>query len=196
MIKDLANAEHAEKYWISLGLHPWYLTTDNVDAQLAVLENHINDRNVKLLGECGFDRLRGPDLSVQRAVFQRQAELAVEHRKPMIIHCVRAFDELQAYGKRFADRVPMVIHGFNKSPQLANQLIRQGFFLSFGVAILDETSNAAKTLRQIEQPFFLETDDHHTTIETIYEQAAFLRHMTVHELKDVIFAGWKEIALI
>ncbi|SEK69641.1 TatD DNase family protein [Parapedobacter koreensis] len=182
--------------WISLGLHPWYLTAGNIASQLAFLEAHIGDENVRLIGECGFDRLRGPAMPVQRAAFERQVDLALAHRKPLIIHCVRAFDELQPVGKRYAHKIPMIVHGFNKSSELGEQLIRQGFFLSFGAAILDEASGAAKTLRQVNQPFFLETDDSGQGIEAIYEQAAFLRKVTVDELKDAIFAAWQQIQLI
>ncbi|SKB57355.1 TatD DNase family protein [Parapedobacter luteus] len=181
--------------WISIGLHPWYLTEENLEPQMDVLADRISDTRVKLVGECGFDRLRGPAMPIQQAAFERQAVLAVRHNKPMIIHCVRAFDELQSYGKRYAAKVPMIVHGFNKSPALAGQLLRQGFYLSFGAAIMEETSNAAKTIRQIAPPFFLETDDSGVNIQAIYEQAAFLRKMALDDLKDIIFASWKKIQL-
>lgn len=182
--------------WVSLGLHPWYFTAENVNAQLAVLESKAGHSRVKLIGECGFDRLRGPDMRLQHRAFRSQIDLALTYGKPLIIHCVKAFDELLPYGGEYASRLPMIVHGFNKSPQLARQLIRHGFFLSFGSAIGRERSNASHALQQIDAPFFLETDDSQADIRAIYERAAFLRNVTVDEMKDAIFASWKKIRLI
>lgn len=182
--------------WSSIGLHPWYLTAENKDAQLEAVERHAGTGAVKLIGECGFDRLRGPTMAVQHSAFRQQAELAVACAKPLIIHCVRAFDELLPYGRKYASQVPMIIHGFHKSPELARQLQRHGFLLSFGAAIMQEDSNAAVALQQTGPPFFLETDDNPTSIQRIYERAAFLRNITVDELKAIIFAGWKTLQLI
>jgi len=182
--------------WLSLGLHPWFLTEENKDAQLQVLTQYVGCDGVKLIGECGFDRLRGPAMPVQRDAFNKQVELAVAHGKPLIIHCVRAFDELQSFGKRYAHQIPMIVHGFAKSPEQAKQLTDRGFYLSFGSAILKETGSAAKTLQQLDTPFFLETDDGDVSIQTLYEHAAFLRKVTPEALKDFIFANWKTIRLL
>lgn len=181
---------------LSMGLHPWFLTEANKDMQFRLLAQHADDDVVKLIGECGFDRLRGPAMPLQRAVFEQQVQLALTCGKPVLIHCVRAFDELASFGKRYTHSIPMVIHGFNKSPEQAKQLTNQGFFLSFGAAILNEASGAAATLRKIDCPFFLETDDAIVDIRTVYEQAAFLRNVTQEVLKDTIFASWKTIQLI
>src|SRR5690606_24395723 len=136
------------------------------------------------IGECGFDRLRGPAMPLQREVFSRQVALAITLGKPLIIHCVRAFDELQSFGKRYAHQIPMIVHGFTKSPQLAKQLTDRGFYLSFGSAILNDVGGAARTLQQLDAPFFLETDDSTTPIQAIYERAAFLRKVTPEAMKD------------
>ena len=182
--------------WLSVGLHPWFLTEANMDSQLRRLEELVLQDTVKLIGECGFDRLRGPAIALQRTAFSQQVQLAMTHGKPLIIHCVRAFDELQAFGKHYAHHIPMIVHGFNKSPEQAKQLIQQGFYLSFGRAILNESSGAARTLKQLDVPFFLETDAGEVPIQAIYEQAAFLRNETAEALKDTIFANWKTIRLI
>ncbi len=181
---------------ISVGVHPWYFSAADREAQLLAVERHAGDRAVKLIGECGFDRLRGPAMDLQRTAFVRQAELARRHGKPMVIHCVRAFDELLRQARPFVRDVPMIVHGFDKSPELGAQLAKHGFSLSFGKALARPASGAAKTFRQVEPPFFLETDDSMLDISEIYAHAAFLRGMAVDELKALIFAGWKKLQLI
>lgn len=182
--------------WISVGVHPWYFTAADCERQLQAVECHAGDAAVKLIGECGFDRLRGPELTVQRKAFVGQAALALQYNKPMIIHCVRAFDELLRQGRPYVSTVPMIVHGFNKSPQLGAQLGRHGFLLSFGHALGQPSSGAAATFRQIQPPFFLETDDSSLDISEIYAYAAFLRNIAIDELKALIFASWKKLQLI
>ncbi len=182
--------------WLSAGLHPWFLTETNREEQFRLLTEYVGRDEVKLIGECGFDRQRGPAMSLQREAFEQQVELALTCGKPLLIHCVRAYDELQAFGKRYAHKIPMIIHGFNKSPEQARQLVNRGFFLSFGAAILNEANGAARTLREMDSLFFLETDDAAAAIQSVYEQAAFLRKIPTEALKDTIFASWKTIQLI
>lgn len=181
---------------VSLGLHPWHFTEKDMESQLRLLESHLQDGRVKMIGECGVDRLRGAALPIQIEAFQRQIHLAVKYEKPLIIHCVKAFDEIIACRKQVGNAVPMIIHGFNKSAALGRQLLAHGFLLSFGAAILKEGSPASLFIKEIEAPFFLETDDSQVDIGDIYHEASFLRNSSIMELKDVIFAGWKKIGLI
>lgn len=185
-----------QHHQVSLGLHPWYFTEEDMESQLKILESHLDDRRVLMIGECGFDRLRGPVLSLQKEAFNRQVNLAMKFEKPLIIHCVKAFDELIACKKQVGNSVPMIIHGFNKSAMLGRQLLAHGFLFSFGEAIMREGSPASQFLKEIEEPFFLETDDSPLSISDLYRRASFLRNISVMELKDVIFAGWEKIGLI
>lgn len=180
---------------ISVGLHPWYATLDKLDTELEILEQIAQQPNVKLIGECGLDRLRGELLTNQLLILERQIALAEKLNKPIILHCVRCFDELMAIKKRLDVKVPMIIHGFNKNAVLGQQLLDKGFWLSFGEAILKENSSTAQLLADTDQ-FFLETDDSEISIATIYEAASNLKKSTLDELKALIFANWKKLGLI
>lgn len=181
--------------WVSMGVHPWHLQPARWEHQLREVARLATDDKVKLIGECGLDRLRGPAMDIQREAFTHHVELAIQLAKPLIIHCVRAFDDLLPYGRRYAAKIPLIIHGFNRSPELGLQLMKHGFLLSFGAAILQKESGAAKLLQRIDQPFFLETDDSGRGIDEIYQQAAFLRNVSTDTLKDTIFAAWKKVRL-
>lgn len=177
---------------ISLGLHPWYATMAEYPAQFKKLEEMALQPNVKLIGECGLDKLKGAELAVQIQILEAQIQLAEKLHKPLILHCVKAFDELIKLKKELRVKVPMIIHGFHKNVELGQQLIGQGFYLSFGKAILTPDSGAAKLLPFLSN-FFLETDDADLKIEEIYVAAANLKKCSVDELKACIFANWEKI---
>ena len=180
---------------ISIGLHPWYATVENLELQMKYLEVLANQPNVKLIGECGLDKLKGTQIEQQIIILEAQIKLAEKLKKPLILHCVKAFAELIEIKERLKVTVPMIIHGFNKNEELGKQLIAKGFLLSFGAASLKENSGASKLIKQYDD-FFLETDDSETSIEEIYQGAANLKKCSVDEMKAIIFANWKKLNLI
>ena len=177
---------------ISIGLHPWYAKFENLDLQIKYLTVLAAQENVKLIGECGLDKLRGDSLPNQLIILIRQIELAEKLNKPLIFHCVKAFDELIALKKELKIKVPMIIHGFNKNEELGLQLINQGFWLSFGIAVLNENSSLLNLIQKTDH-FFLETDDSDSSIEEIYHAVAEVKKCTINELKARIFADWKKL---
>ncbi len=180
---------------ISVGLHPWYASIDRLELQMKYLNVLANQPNVKLIGECGLDKLRGEKIESQIIILEAQIKLAEKLKKPLILHCVKAFAELIKVKDRLKVTVPMIIHGFNKNEELGRQLLDKGFLLSFGAAILTENSGAAKLFQQMDH-FFLETDDSEAPVDQIYIAAANLKNRSVDELKACIFADWKKLDLI
>lgn len=177
---------------ISIGIHPWYGHLEELPKSMKYLNVLAKQNNVQLIGECGLDKLRGEEIPKQLQMLEAQINLAEELKKPVILHCVKAFDELIALKKRLKPSVPMIIHGFNKKYEMAQQLMANGFYLSFGAAVL-KSEEIAQILEEIQQTFFLETDDSDIDIVTIYERVAEIKKITVDELKDVIFANWKKL---
>lgn len=116
----------------SAGIHPWWTDyRDELERMrdgLAVLARH---PQVVRLGECGYDRLRGVQ-HLQAKVFGWHIKLSEELRKPLTIHCVRAFDLLLADRKRWRPTQRWAVHGFRGKPSLAMQLLAAGFDLSYG----------------------------------------------------------------
>ncbi|UKT63884.1 TatD family hydrolase [Pedobacter mucosus] len=180
---------------LSAGLHPWFAKIENLAIQMKKLEETAQQANVKMIGECGLDRLRGENLQNQIEIFEEQIALAEKLKKPIILHCVKCFSELIEIKDRLKVTVPMIIHGFNKNEALGKQLMNKGFLLSFGTVILNESSGPAKLIQQIDN-FFLETDDSKISIEEIYQAAAKLKNCTLNELKERIFGDWKKLNLL
>ncbi len=177
---------------ISIGLHPWYAKLDELDLQINNLRIFAKQPNVKFIGECGLDKLRGEILANQILILKKQVELAEELNKPLIFHCVKAYDELITLKKEMKISVPIIIHGFNKNQKLGLQLVGKGFWLSFGCAVLKKNDNLVKLI-QMTDHFFLETDDSESSIEEIYHAVADIKKCTLNELKGRIFEDWKNL---
>lgn len=180
----------------SAGIHPYrILEAKEIEEALQQLDLLCSQQGIQFVGECGLDRLKGPDLQRQAKTFSAQIDLAEQYRKPLIIHCVRAFDELIRIEKQHKIKVPAIIHGFHKSPEMALQLYEHGFILSFGPAIMRSESKTAKALEEVwmrRLPFFLETDGSGLDIREIYGSASNLLKISTDTLKDAIFATWEK----
>ncbi|GGD57859.1 TatD family hydrolase [Emticicia aquatilis] len=186
--------EDVPSTWLSAGIHPWYINENNQKAQLDKLAKLAKYQEIKLIGECGLDRLKGAALPLQEEVFIKQIRIAEEVKKPLIIHCVKCFNELISIKKIVRPKVPMILHGFNNNFHIAQAILERGFHISLGAALLNDNSNAAHLLPQIPlEKLFFETDDKNISIQEIYEKASFILKMPLDKLIDTIFANYLEI---
>ncbi|WP_373552520.1 TatD family hydrolase [Haliscomenobacter sp.] len=170
----------------SVGLHPWFVSeVDGVqDEQWDWLVRVAREEKVLLLGECGLDKLQGPDLVYQQFVFEHCLSLAEQLQKPMVIHCVRAYEELFTSVQKIKPTVPLVIHGFARKVTVLKPLLERGFYVSYGAAILHPNSAAAQSLAQTPlEKLFLESDDKMLPIADLYARAAQIKGMSIQELE-------------
>ena len=165
----------------SAGLHPWHLSEESKTKDFEQLEQASALSNVVAIGECGLDKICNTPFQLQTDVFTAQIQLANNINKPLIIHCVKAFEETFALLKKEKNKVPVIFHGFNKNVQLAQQIIHNGFYLSLGKAL--ETERMQKVLQAIPiERFFLETDDTSIPIKEVYAYACKALQITEDSL--------------
>lgn len=178
----------------SLGLHPWFVDASWEDAwqHLEVLASL---EKVVAIGECGLDRHIDLPVAVQTMIFQKQIELAETIRKPLVIHCVRAFAELIALKKSSKSSIPWIIHGFHKKIEVLQQLLKHDFYFSFGAAILSDRSPVIQAIANIpDGKFLLETDDREDiSIEQIYDRAATLRQVSLETLQSQLLETYHQL---
>ena len=166
--------------YLSYGIHPGQIEGDG-RAQWALLKQYARQSACVAIGEAGLDRLADCPMERQLQVFGWQADLAEELGKPLIIHCVRAWEELIACRKARCPRQPWLIHGFRGKAPLAAQLLRHGFYLSLGCYFQPETARVAWPNR-----LFLETDEAAVSIQSVYERVAEALAMDLRALCDQI----------
>ena len=175
-------------FYASVGIHPWTLTEENADIQWEALRESIKNKRIIAIGECGLDKLKGPSMELQTAVFKQEAALAESSSLPLIIHCVKAFNELIQLKKAISPRQPWIIHGFRGKLPLALDCIRHGFYLSIG-SHFQETTLKAIPLERL----FIETDESEESIESIYQRIAEIKGISQQELLEAINKNVREV---
>ncbi len=177
----------------TIGLHPWKTNIIDVKTKIELIKAFFENESIIGLGEVGLDKLRGASIEIQKKILIKQVELAYDYNKPIIIHCVKAWDELLEVKKGFSNKIPWAVHGFNGSEQQTKQLIDAGFYLSVGVSIKNCNSKIATAIKQIPlNRLFLETDDTNTDIEDIYKTVSQNISIPLNELEDQLYCNLRE----
>ena len=179
----------------SVGIHPWSVGLDWEDEFKRIQDQSSQHERVLAIGEAGVDRLKGPEIPLQKDAFYAQASAAAELGIPLILHCVKSHDLLLEYLKSAKNPPSIIWHGWNQKPELAIQLLPFPVFFSFGKHILHPGSNAAHWLKScpLDRVFF-ETDDSGLEIGLIYQRASLLLQIPVASLAAQVIANWNAIS--
>ena len=170
----------------SVGIHPWYIKEESVIQELELVDQYSQLPQVAALGECGLDKRIAVPFDLQIRVFEAQLHVAQQIQKPVIIHCVAAFQELIHCISTQGITVPIIIHGFSKNAQLAQQLLQEGYYLSFGKYLFQQPELAEVLANVPQDRFFLETDAMDRSIQEVYTKAAECKKMSLDELKSTL----------
>ena len=178
----------------SYGLHPWYIKKETLEKELENLRIVSHEKRCLAIGECGLDKLSKVDFDTQLETFTEQILIANLVKKPLIIHCVKAFNELLNCLNHNENKVPVIIHGFNNNENIARVMVNEGIYFSFGKALLGYESNAAKAIKNVgRRNFFLETDDADISIKYIYKKASELLGIDEEIIKMQIQSNFESV---
>ena len=177
----------------SIGIHPWYINENRVGIDLKFIEEKLPLKECLALGECGLDKRIEIPINIQIEVFQKQLELVEKTKKPIILHCVAAYQEVIETKKEMNIQNPMIIHGFSKNIQVAKSLLDNGFYLSFGKYLLrnPDLENVFKFVP--DNKMFLETDTIEETIVDVYQKASEIKNIEIERLKEIINSNFSKI---
>ena len=175
--------EKIPEHYFSVGIHPQNIHED-WEKDLESLKIISQNPKCLAIGECGLDALVNIDENLQKKVFEAQIIWANQIQKPVIIHCVKRFQELIPFQK--IAKIPLIIHGFNKKKAIADEMLKHGFYLSFGKSVLHNLS-LQTSLKEIPlEKIFLETDDADFDIAELYQKAAEIKEISVEKLQEQI----------
>ena len=174
----------------SYGIHPWFLNNKNHNQLINSVIGIAGNPEIIAIGEAGFDKLKGPSPELQVSAFEEQIAISEERRKPLIIHCVRAWDELLASHIRFHPRMRWLVHGFRGKKELARQLISKGIWLSFWFDFITRPESS-QLIRSIPSDrIFFETDGAEVDIKDIYKKVAADLDISEEKLKAIILSNF------
>ena len=188
------NANSSIDSFHSRGIHPWFV---NKNIPLEKLESDLQYPKCIALGEIGLDKICGTDFELQRKLFIQQIELSEKYNLPVIIHCVRASNELVELKKEIKPTQLWIWHGFNKV-NILQQILENEIIPSFGESILKNESLRNELVNLKSNLFLLETDTSTLSIETIFKTVAELRNQSINSLQkeqitnfERIFTKWQ-----
>ncbi|MEO8233781.1 MAG: TatD family hydrolase [Flavobacterium sp.] len=177
----------------SIGIHPWYIKESSLEADLQIIEEKLQLQNCLALGECGLDKRIEISMGIQTQVFEKQLRLAIQYKKPVILHCVSAYQEIIEIKKRLQVEVPMIIHGFSKNLSIAKSLLDNGFYLSFGKYLLRNPELESVFKLVPNDKFFLETDTIEETLDEVYKLAAKYKNIEIENLIKIINSNFNHV---
>ena len=134
--------------YAAAGIHPHEAQRFNND--LSPYRTFLKNPKIKAVGEIGLDYFyNNSEPNQQRVVFENFLELAIEFRKPAIIHCRDAFkDCFDMISNIIGERVHFVVHCFTGSKEWATRFLDIGGFLSFnGLITFKKSDNIRDILR-------------------------------------------------
>ena len=177
----------------SIGIHPWYIDENRLESDLEIIKEKLQLNECLALGECGLDKRIEIPLDLQISVFKKQLEIVKQTNKPIVLHCVAAYDEVIAIKREMKIENPMIIHGFSKNEQVAKSLLNNGFYLSFGKYLLRNPDLEKVFTFAPENQVLLETDTIEESIYQVYEKAASIKGISVEEMKTIVFTNFSRI---
>ncbi|CAM1334782.1 TatD family hydrolase [Tenacibaculum aestuariivivum] len=177
----------------SIGIHPWFIDKKNVEKEINYIKSKIIHQNCYAIGECGLDKLSKINYTLQINVFKKHIQLSEAFKKPLIIHCVKSFQEIIQIKKELNPSQKWLIHGFHKNNKIALELIKNGCFLSFGKALL-YSDKLQKVFENIPlDKIFLETDNAEIDIIKIYQKASSIKNSSIKKLQEKIHQNFNTI---
>lgn len=177
----------SSSFYYSYGFHPW----DKEVSQKSWddLEIHLQDSKCLALGEVGLDTLKGPTVEIQTSRLYKQLEVNQKYNLPIIVHCVKSWNELKAIAGNFK-HFQWIFHGFNKV-SILEEVLREGWMISIGASILKNEKLQNSIQKIPEERLLIETDDEEVDIFEIYQKISKIKKISLPELEEIITNNFK-----
>ena len=207
---------YAQKYafvYAAVGIHPENINESWNNDLSVIQELAQTEPKVRAIGEIGLDYYWEKDEHArarQQVVFARQMELARELDMPVIVHDRDAHGDCMEITRRYPE-VRGVYHCYAGSVEMARELLRLGYYLSFtGVITFKNARRAIEVIREVPiDRLMIETDAPYMTPEPfrgrrnsslyVYRMAetiAEIKGMSVEEVERITTENGKRLFAI
>ncbi|MBR3826534.1 MAG: TatD family hydrolase [Alistipes sp.] len=167
------------------GIHPWHAERGDQLPDFASCD---------IVGETGLDYASAVGRAAQMRLLRQHLDAAAELHKPIVLHVVKAFEDVMVTLRNYPTLRGVVFHGFIGSMEQARRCFERGYFLSFGARSLRSPRTREVIAATPSNRLFVETDDSTVpTIEELYTEVAAIRNESVEELKQRIEENYKTL---
>ncbi|HAX02721.1 MAG: DNAase [Tenericutes bacterium GWC2_34_14] len=191
-------AEEHDMLYATVGIHPGYVDDDQ---DVERLKDYLNHSKVVAIGECGLDFYwRDDNKILQKDVFQKQIELAMEYQKPLVIHTRNSFQEAYDMVLPYKGQITGVFHCFSSDLDDAKKAVELGFMIGIdGPITFKNNETLKKIVEQIDLKHILvETDSPYLTpapyrgkrnepgnTRYVVEKIAEIKRMDIHDVASI-----------
>ncbi len=186
---EILNSNHLlpDKYF-SFGFLP---TVQNELIKLHDLESIITHQNCLAIGEIGIDKTYSKTLDKQKELFIKQIFISEKYQLPILLHCVKSWNEIAEIRTKLNPKQPWIFHGFRKTV-LLESVLKSGTYISIGTAVIwDKKLQECVKNIPIER-LFLETDnDLNYTIMDVYAKICSLKNLSLQTLEEQLYKNTK-----
>lgn len=177
---------------ISIGVHPLFLS-DFGKFNSEEFQKLILNSGATAIGESGLDKNSPLTTEEQLTIFRKQMIVSKNLKMPIIIHCVGRWGELEKLFKERKENDPKwIIHGFRKI-RLSDKFLNLGAYLSFGKAILFDSSLQSCIQNVPLNRIFLETDDADVDLMELYEKLAEIKSLPLPAVTEQLYQNFLEV---
>lgn len=151
-----------DEVYYTQGIHP-HDSKNATDVEFKKIAERAKEPKMVAVGEIGLDyHYNNSPPDVQRKVFEKQLQLAVESDLPVVIHTRDADDDTRAILSNFSSSLKRrgVVHSFTSSRELGEWVLSEGFWLGFnGIITFKKAENVQEVVKLAPmKQILLETD--------------------------------------
>lgn len=178
-----------------MGLHPCSVN-ENYTEEIAVVEKHLAGRSFVAVGEIGLDFYWDKTFVQQQyKAFERQIELALAYKLPIVIHSRDATDECIEVVSKYPS-LRGVFHCFTGTEVQAQKIVELNFMLGIGGVVTFKNAGLDNVISQLGlSSVILETDapylapapyrgkrNEPSYVKTVAERLASLLNLSLEEV--------------
>ncbi len=191
--------------YASAGIHPH----DANECEIKKIEELLKMDRVVAVGEVGLDYYRNlSPKNVQIKCFEKQIELSIKHKKPLILHVRDAYEDAYKILKRYSLEYGGVLHAFDSDYKTAKKFIDLGFHIGIGGMITYKKKEYLKeAVKKIPlSKLLLETDcpylspvpvrgkrNEPANLKYIIQTISTLKKISIQEIDDQTTSNAKKI---
>ena len=144
----IALAEQYDQIYATVGMHP-HDAKNLHDETIHIFRELAAHPKVVALGEMGLDYYRNlSPRPIQKAVFERQLDLAEELDLPIVIHNREAYHDILPILQARRGRVRGVMHCFSGDVEIMHRSLTLGFYIGIGGPVTYRKSDALQEVAQ------------------------------------------------